>query len=149
MLMGHSSIGAMVSLLVLIRVTKRFIVRSPIPKHDLAPLQAAAAKGVQYALYLCMVLIPITGILTAQQHELPVNMFGTFNVSGAPMSGYDEATFLTFRSLHVLAINSFIFILVGHIGAALFHGLVKKDGVLRSMLPSRKKSKASDVNTAS
>jgi cytochrome b561 len=115
--------------------------RKPIAStHPLPKMQSIAAKSMQYALYICMILIPVTGILTAQQHELPVNAFGSFNISAASVGTYNEAAFLSMRSIHSMAVNGFMFLLLGHIGAALFHGFIKKDGVLKSMLFSRKKA---------
>ncbi|MBM7036022.1 cytochrome b [Vibrio ulleungensis] len=146
MLTGHSSIGSLVIILLLIRLTKRFVIRSPRPVHPLPSAQRAAALTMQYALYLCMIAIPVTGILTAQQHELAVNVFGTFNLSNASVDGYSESTFMSMRSLHESAVSSFKLLLIGHIGAALFHGFVKKDGVLRSMWFKRnKKQRQADV----
>jgi hypothetical protein len=49
---------------------------------------------------------------------------------------------MSMRSLHESAVSSFKLLLIGHIVAALFHGFVKKDGVLQSMWFKRNKKTA-------
>jgi cytochrome b561 len=134
MLTGHSSIGTIITVLMLVRVTKRFVKRDPRPEQDITRWQQMASKTVQLSLYFCMIFIPLTGYLTARFHELPVMAFGSFNLN----SGHDEAAFELLRSIHAFGIRLFMVLLVLHIGAVFYHRLIKKDGVLASMTRSRK-----------
>ena len=94
---------------------------------------------MHYVIYGLLVLIPITGYLTARLHELPVNAFASFNLNaGLP---YDSEAFLNMRLIHETFIKSLMFVLAGHIGAALMHGFIKKDNVLKSMSLFRRKIK--------
>jgi len=72
MLMGHSTIGSLIFILLLIRFSKRFIFKSPRPKHDLSALTNTAAKAAHIALYALLFYVPVTGYLVARAHELPV-----------------------------------------------------------------------------
>ncbi len=137
MLMGHSSLGTLVGLFLILRIFKRFIKKSPIPEQDLPKLQQRVAKTVQYALYGLMVWIPVTGYLTARFHELPVMAFGRFNLSNASQTMYNPELFDALRLGHEIGTKLIMVLLVLHIGGAFYHKLVKKDQVMRSMTGSK------------
>ncbi len=138
MLVGHSSIGTVISLLVIIRVIKRFVKRDPRPVQDIAQWQQYGSKVVQLGLYFCMVFIPLTGYLTARFHQLPVKVFGYFELNPAAQQGYQQQTFELLRQAHEFGIKLIMVLLVVHIGAVIYHRLINKDGVLASMLKTRK-----------
>lgn len=142
MLVGHSSIGSIIAVLLLLRIFKRFIKRDAQPVHDLAVWQKRAAKAVHLGLYLMMALVPLSGYLTANLHKLPVMAFGNFNLNPAALNNpeaYDQAAFLAMRQLHEIAIFSLISLIILHVGAVLYHRLIKKDQVLASMLRGQSK----------
>ncbi len=133
MLVGHSSLGTLIALLIILRVQKRFIKKDPTPVQDIARWQQLASKRVQLALYFLMLFMPITGYLTANFHDLPVMVFGAFNLRQSAELGYDEEGFAMLRQIHELGSKLFMLLLVLHVGAAIYHRAVKKDGVLASM----------------
>lgn len=137
MLMGHSSIGSVIFLLFVIRFSKRFLFKSPRPKHDLAPLTKICAKVGHLTLYLLLFFVPVTGYLSAKAHELPVYWFGQVNL--ATLTGYEQSSFEMIRNLHQSSVQILMVVVVLHIAAAVIHGLVKKDGVFGSMWPGRRK----------
>ena len=137
MLIGHSSIGSILTLFILIRLIKRFVIKSKRPVQNIVNWQRKLATAVQMILYFCMLMIPVTGYLTASLHKLPVMAFTLFNVSQVTASTYDEAAFLFIRGLHESLITLLIIMLIVHIGAALFHKFIKKDAVMSSMTPGK------------
>ncbi len=139
MLIGHSSIGTVLSLLLILRIGKRFVVRSVKPVHPLPVLQQYAAKAVHLGLYACMIFIPVSGYLTASMHQLPVKVFSVFNISQGAADAASEQTFSLLRQAHEYGISLIMLLLVLHIGAALYHQFVNKDRVLFSMLGRNKK----------
>lgn len=136
MLIGHSSIGTVMSLLLIIRITKRFVVRSKRPVHELPQRQKAMAKSVQLGLYLCMVVIPVSGYLTANLHTLPVMLFGVFQLN-SNNGVLSESAFQQMRVIHESAILCLSVLLILHIGGALYHKFIKKDKVMNSMTRGR------------
>lgn len=138
MLTGHSSIGTLITVLLMIRVAKRFIKRDPRPVQNIARWQQNASKAVQLGLYFCMVFIPLTGYLTARFHQLPVKVFGYFELNPAAQQSDEQQTFEMLRQAHEFGINLIMVLLVIHIGAAIYHRLINKDGVLASMLAAGK-----------
>jgi len=136
MLTGHSTIGSLIFLLFVIRFSKRFIFKSPRPKHDLDALTNLAAKLGHLTMYILLFYVPVTGYFTARAHELPVYWFSQLNI--AKVSDHNQASFDMIRSFHELGVKALMMLVVIHIVAALFHGLAKKDGVFGSMWPGRK-----------
>ena len=131
MLIGHSSIGTIITMLMLIRISKRFVLKHERPRQDSLSKQATAAKLIHYGLYLLMVLVPLTGFLAANFHHLPVQLFGSI-----PLNGNANAEiFTTLRLVHSTLVIALISLVTMHITAALLHKFVLRDHVLYSMRP--------------
>jgi cytochrome b561 len=82
-------------------------------------------------LYGLMFALPIIGWAMLSAGGYPIEIFG--DIILPPILSRDLAVFATLRSAHtVLALLLFATFLA-HLGAALFHGFVRKDGVLKSM----------------
>ena len=137
-LIGHSRLGTLVSILLIMRVAKRFLKRDPRPVQDIARWQKMASKAVQLGEYYSMELVPIPGNITAGFHELPVNVFGFFNLNQGGQQGFNQETFDMIRQAHEFGTKLIMILLVMHIGAALYHRLIKKDDVLASMTTAKK-----------
>lgn len=142
MLIGHSSIGTIICLLLFVRVFKRFIKKDSVPVQNISELHRTVSKFVQFSLYAFMALVPLSGYLTARLHELPVNVFASFNLSQASMAGYEQALFETVKQFHVFAIYTLLTLIVVHIGGAVYHKFIKKDDVVASMTTKSSKTKA-------
>lgn len=137
MLVGHSSIGTIISALLVIRISKRFVLKHKQPQHDLAPMQTAAAQLNHYALYALMILVPLSGYMTANFHQLPVQLFGSVSLNGTA----DAEVFSTLRLVHSTLVKALITLVSFHIAAAFWHKWIAKDDVFSSMRPwlARKK----------
>lgn len=131
MLTGHSSIGTIICMLLLIRITKRFVLKQPQPERNTENKFYWAAKLTHYALYTLMVLVPVTGLITANFHQLPVEAFGQISLNNIP----NIELFERFKSLHLLAIYSLIVLLSLHITAALVHKFILRDQTMYKMRP--------------
>ncbi|MCG7584920.1 cytochrome b [Photobacterium sp. OFAV2-7] len=136
MLMGHSTIGSVAFILFLTLFSKRFIFKSPRPKHNLDVVTNMAARVGHSSLYVLLFYVPVTGFLVARAHELPVFWLGQVNIS--ELSEYSEVHFDMIRNLHELGVKALMVLVVIHIGAAAFHGLAKKDGVFGAMWLGKK-----------
>ncbi len=136
MLVGHSSIGTLISIFVIIRIYKRFIRKDAVPDQKISKIQRKASLAVQYAIYFLLVFIPFSGYLSASFHELPVMVFGNININYG--REFNQNLFESLRVIHQLGIYSLMGLLILHIGAALLHGIVMRDGVLGSMTRFKK-----------
>lgn len=72
----HKSVGLIVLVLVVLRVLWRGFHR-PAPLPDTLPRwQVRLSSAVQWALYACMVLVPVTGFLGAEHQKSALAFFG-------------------------------------------------------------------------
>jgi len=138
MLVGHSSIGTIISILLLVRISKRFLFKHQMPERKSPKLQAFASKMTHYALYLLMFLVPLTGYMTANFHQLPVQLFGSLSLNGQA----NTDAFSSLRLIHATGVRLLIGLVVLHVAAALIHKFILKDKVLSAMRPwfARKES---------
>ena len=128
----HQSFGFLVFVLVIVRLLSRLWVESPPLPADLSMIQVFAAKASHILLYAFMLAMPLLGWLMQNANGLLVEPFGLFHLPA--LVSQDLALYGLFRTLHGYAAMTFFAFIVVHIGAALFHGWVRRDGVLQHML---------------
>jgi len=132
LLMGHSSIGTILLLLVLFRLFWRYRNPAPALPSGMADWQRIASKASHHTLYTLMVIVPLTGFYISDYSPIAVTPFGSFVLGGAGMT---EAGFQAVRGAHELATEALIVLIAIHFGAALYHRLFQKDGVFQRMAP--------------
>ena len=138
----HKSIGLTVLLLSVLRVVWRLINPVPPLPAGIPPLMKFASHAMHFLLYFLIVAVPLAGWLMvsvgSMGHPTPVfGLFGWPSVPGlADMSRstghpYHEA----FETTHVWLAWSMIVLIPLHVGAALYHDVVRHDGILARMVP--------------
>ncbi|MGC6404952.1 cytochrome b [Bisgaard Taxon 45] len=123
----HVASGICLVFLLLLRIGLRMYYREQLPKHLLTRWQHIVAHSVQMLLYLAMLLTPIIGYLTL---TADVDDFRLFGIT-LPYFSLD----FSLGKAHEIFANAFIALSGLHALAALFHHLVLKDNVLKSMSP--------------
>ena len=129
-LTGHSSLGLTVIALIMLRILWRISHPAPPLPQTVSPTQAAAAKVSHGLLYALMIYVPTTGLYTAAAHDIAIMPYGAFDLRAA-LTFVGDDDFAGRRFLHELGTWLLIALLAVHIGAALLHQFVQKDGVLR------------------
>ena len=138
----HKSIG----LTILILTIARFVWRLSNPVPDLPaampPWERSAARGVHYALYALMLIVPLFGWATvsAAAIAVPTMWFGLFEWPHLPfLSALPRAQKViiepSLQTTHAILAFSMMAIAVLHIAAALKHHFWQRDQVLKHMLP--------------
>ncbi|MCY1404662.1 hypothetical protein D3C76_1290620 [compost metagenome] len=125
----HKAIGMALFVLVLVRIVVRLSLGSPPLPSDMPAAQRLAAKASHLLLYALMLAMPLIGwgMLSAGGYPLALNL--------PPLLPQDIERYAQLRVAHSwLAYLLFATVLL-HLAAALVHGLVRRDGVLRSMWP--------------
>ena len=125
----HKAIGLALLLLVLVRIVVRLTLPHPPIPSDLPTAQRLAAGASHLLLYGLMLAMPLIGwaMLSAGGYPRPLQL--------PALVPHDLHLYSVLRQAHgVLAYVLFATILI-HLGAALVHGFVRRDGVLRSMWP--------------
>lgn len=128
----HKSFGVTILGLVLARLIWRLATPTPQPAPELPVWQVHASRLVHWALYVCMLAQPLSGLLMSQAADKPVEYFGLFTMPGlvAPDQGLAEQL----HGVHVF-VSTTLAILIGiHAAAALYHHFWCRDSVLRRML---------------
>ena len=130
----HKPLGIAILVLVLIRLALRLRYGAPALPADLPAPMKLAAEGSHYALYALMIAMPLIGWGMLSAADYPVIVAGFRLPSILPHS----------NSLHSLLWNAhrflalcFFALIVVHLAAALFHALVRRDGVFHAMAPWR------------
>lgn len=108
----------------------------PLPPH-LRRLEAALARLTHVALYLVFIAMPLAGYASAAAAGDAVSFFGLFSIP--PLLPENPRLSQIAIAAHLVG-QYFIYLFVAfHVTGALFHGVVKRDGVLERMLPLRRR----------
>ena len=127
----HRPLGMALLLLVVLRVGVRITRGSPPLPDDIPTPQRFAAKASHLVLYVLMAAMPLIGWAMLSAAGYPVTLYGPLHLP--PIAPHNVELFALLRALHTwLAFALFATVLL-HLAAALFHGLVRRDGVFSSM----------------
>ncbi|KRE24207.1 hypothetical protein ASE66_02885 [Bosea sp. Root483D1] len=126
----HKSVGLTVAALVLMRLALRLALPAPQPLV-MPAWQRLAATSVQAGLYLCLLALPLSGLLmvSAAPIQIPTLLFGWIPVPH-PI-GPDKAVYEAMLRLHEVLFATLAALAMIHAGAALLHQFVLKDGLVR------------------
>ncbi len=129
----HKWLGITVLLLVVLRLVWRLGHRPP-PLPDSVPRwQAHAADALHKLLYLLILAIPLSGWALSSAAGIPVVWWGVLPLPS--LLPADHALARELAQLHKWLNFTMAALVVAHVGAALKHHLVDRDGVLLRMLP--------------
>lgn len=128
----HKSFGMLILLLMIPRLAFKFIWPDPPHVPPLSMFHRVASKSVHGMLYLLLLVQPVVGWAATSAGGYPAEFFGG---EFPALLSKDQALSDTLYGAH-RALGVTIIALVGvHIGAALLHRFVYKDGVMARMLP--------------
>src|SRR5580704_3382147 len=129
----HKPLGIAILVLALIRLTLRMIYGAPALPADLPPPIKLAAELSQYIFYVLMIAMPLIGWAMLSAASYPVVLFGSVHLpSILPLN--PSLHTLLWHAHYYLAFDFFAFILM-HVGAILFHKLIRNDGIFEMMAP--------------
>jgi cytochrome b561 len=127
----HKPLGALILVLVAIRLINRLLHPAPPLPAAMPSLMAFVARASHVVLYLLMFALPLVGWAMVSASGTPVVLYGPLHLP--PIMPHDAALYAMLRSAHtVLALLLFVTFLA-HLGAALLHALIFRDGVFESM----------------
>jgi cytochrome b561 len=130
----HFSLGIVVLAVVFARLAWRWSHPEPPPLAGVAPWQVRSARVVHAVLYLLLFIIPILGWMNASWRGFDVSVFGLFTLPR--LLATRAPGFAWTGDIHVALSWYFLLAFIGvHVVAALYHALVRRDGVLARMLP--------------
>ena len=126
LLLAHIALGLTVFALTLLRILWWWVAdKHPEAPHDQPRWQQLAAKAVHTLLYVILILMGTSGIMTlVLSGAIPALL------SGSPLPDF---TTLVPRIAHGIMSKLLLILLAGHIGAALYHQFIRRDHLLARM----------------
>jgi len=129
----HRSFGALILALTGVRLLWRLYSPPPPMITGMPVWQERAAHVVHIALYVLLFAVPLVGWTGTSAFGAAIPVFGLFELP--VIVEKNEALAKVLLPLHVALAFTLCALVIGHIGAALFHHVIRKDDTLRRMLP--------------
>ena len=129
----HRSIGALIIPIILVRFVYRLLHPAPPLPDEIPRLQQLAARVTHWALYTLLIVQPFLGWIGTSAFPATIVVFGLFAL---PPLWYEDRAFSDqILTVHALIALSIAVLLVLHISAALHHHFVRRDAILKRMIP--------------
>ena len=129
----HKPLGILILILVAIRLVNRLLNPAPpLPDH-MPAWQRLAAKGSHVALYFLMFALPLVGWAMLSAADYPIVLYGSLHLPA--ILPHDAMLYAGLRKTHTVLAFLLFATFIAHLGAALLHALIHRDGVFDSMAP--------------
>ena len=145
----HKPLGIAILALVVLRLGVRWRLSAPPLPDDLPPVQALAAKLSHVVLYAFLVVMPLVGWGMLSAGGYPVVLYGSFHLP--EILPHDDRLHAILWTTHIVLAYMFFATILLHVAAALFHALIRRDGIFRAMAgigPRTQYAWASSAGTA-
>ena len=130
----HKPLGIAILVLALIRLAVRLRYGAPALPADLPEPMKLAAHLSHYALYALMIGMPLLGWAMLSAAAYPVAVFGGLWLPAILPQSNSLHSWLW--DAHFYLAFAFFALILLHLSAALFHALVRRDGVFTTMAPT-------------
>jgi cytochrome b561 len=127
----HKSLGIAILVLALIRLGVRLLYGAPPLPVDLPEPMKLAAHLSHYALYALMIGMPLIGWAMLSAAAYPVVVFGSIYLPA--ILPQNDSLHAWLWDAHFCLAFAFFALVLMHVAAALFHALVRRDGVFQTM----------------
>ena len=130
----HKSIGLTTALIVIARLWWRAGHPPPALPATMPGWEVQAAKINHALLYLCLIVMPLSGFAATQFTKYGVVYFGLFKIP--PMGPQNKVMYDLLQGVHGVTAVLLITLIVIHVLAAFKHLLIDRDKVFQRMLSS-------------
>lgn len=128
----HENFGILIFVVVAIRLVTRLInPPAPLPEEVNDNIRRAA-KANHVLLYVILFLQPAMGFLITNASGFRLNWFGQIPLPF--LIAKDKSTVDTLLGWHSLGALILLILVLLHIAGAIYHGLIRRDGVVQRML---------------
>ncbi len=125
----HKSIGVTLLGLIVLRIIWRITHRPPALLDSLSAAEKKLATAGHHALYLLMILVPVTGVLMALYSKYGLKWFCTDLFAGLDNPAMRD----TFKEAHELLGVVMLVVIIVHVLGAIKHKFIDKDGTMDRM----------------
>ncbi|MFK7793559.1 MAG: cytochrome b [Devosiaceae bacterium] len=134
----HKNVGTLLILLVLARLFYRWRNPPVLQPTDMPAWQERIAHVTHFALYAVLLIMPIAGYVRVRAGGFPIESLDALGIPPLVPRSDELASFA--KLVHYLGSFAIAGLVAMHIGAASFHGLIKRDGIFTRMWPPVAKS---------
>jgi cytochrome b561 len=131
----HRPLGIAVLVVVALRLINRLINPPPPLPRGIPPSLRLAAHATHIALYALMFAVPLIGWGMLSAGAYPIELCASLQLP--PILPHNAALYAVLRQTHTIAALLLFAIFLAHLGAALMHALIYRDGVFESMASLR------------
>lgn len=131
----HKNGGVIILLLVLARLAYRAANPAPPLPQTMPAWQRQVAHLTHWLLYGLVVVMAVSGYVRVKAAGFPLEGLDALGVPSLVPASKPLAE--TAKAIHATARFALFALILAHVGAALMHGLVKRDGVFQRMWPRR------------
>lgn len=129
----HFSMGSAIWLVMLARLAWRLTHTPPPPPADLSPGLRLLSRATHWAFYAVLIVLPVLGWAAASGHGARVSLAGLIPLP--LLVPKDDPFGKAMATVHPVIAISLLVVIALHVAGALYHALVKRDGVIQRMLP--------------
>lgn len=129
----HRSFGALVLVLMVLRLANRLIAGAPPPDPTLKRWEYVVSNTVHHLLYVLLFAQPLLGWVATSAYGAPISFFWLFELPALAPKNEDLSEVLF--EAHELVGYAIAGLAALHIAGALQHYLIRKDRVLHRMAP--------------
>ncbi|MGL4319952.1 MAG: cytochrome b [Paracoccaceae bacterium] len=133
--MFHKNIGVVILLLVLARIAYRMANPPPPLPASVSDMQARIAGAVHWLLYLLLIVMAVSGYVRVVAGGFPLEVWDSIGVPRLVAKSEELAK--QAKAIHGIARFALFALILAHVGAAVYHGVVRKDGVFSRMWPRK------------
>jgi len=129
----HLSVGPTILVLTLLRLAWRLTHPVPPPPADLSRGLQLLSRATHWAFYVLLIVLPVLGWISASAFGVRPYLFGMIPLPfiASPNEAFAERV----GSIHGGVALALLLVAGLHVAGALYHALIKRDGVIQRMLP--------------
>lgn len=128
---AHETLGLIALFLVFLRLSWKLA--NPTPVASGQPWQQIAKRAAHVALYVLMIAVPVVGYAMVDAKGYDVAFFGW---TAPDLVATDKALADRLNDLHSILAWALTAVVAVHIGAAVWHQVIVRDGTMQRMLPA-------------
>lgn len=133
MFIAHKNTGVLLLVLILVRLLYRWRNPPNLKPVALPAVQAFAAHATHVVLYGLLLVMPLSGYIRVRAGGFPIEALDALGIP--PLVPRSNALADFAQAIHFYGGYAILVFAALHIGAAAFHGLVKRDGIFSRMWP--------------
>ncbi len=129
----HLSVGSTILFVMLLRLAWRLTHAPPPPPADLSPPLRLLSRATHWAFYAILIVLPTLGWAAASAYGATVRLFGLIPLPA--LVAQNERLGGKIGEVHGTVAFVLLALITLHVAGALYHALIKRDGVIQRILP--------------